>query len=706
MDSLASQWMRQYFEPKDYYIGVQEYGMLLLDFLRSPEGHRIKDTVKYLVVDEFQDLSKSQLDMVMEFYRGSSYILAIGDVAQNIYEWRGCHGHFLSSLSQRIPEMIEYRLTENRRCTPEIIDVGNACLRGVTHAANNRLMRPIRASLGIKPVLDTLSSKKRSMGSHVLRVIRHYATTFGYTYSDIAVIGRYKQPLFAVEETLTKYNRLEIDVVPFVASISVGEMEKNLRRKDGHTTLMTLHQAKGLEWKVVILILWDPGTINEEEVRLLYVGNTRARDRLHIISPNSKITHAFLERFRNIAELFDGPGGEPLLRETPKEDYRQPTDTKKRKTGVVELIRSLSCEQIQEMRKRELIPKTRGIVRASPGCRIRMYNPINDEFVERKDDEVPVLKVDDEVDGNGFQLEFGNFVDRYITRALWLRINKEDSPIEDIDTLYILKTVFLNHEEGLSCRKHGDALASLVANESSIDVLQDMVGASMEHMKSIYDVYHRMKSRSRDTGIDISELILKEGRPVMNQREICRLRDSYTNFQDRNLTAQKTVFYVFRVSLASVIMKGRKSLWYHPSAFNWFREKLNTKLLPCIRRFIDHVYANSAELHLKKMFEYDGISGEADLVTHNEVIDFKCSRRIHDFAWLGQVLAYMAMASALPEHPGLTRLSIFNPIVQTIWEYDCSTWNGRTAYIDHLAYIAADVVKDRLKETNNELTTN
>ncbi|PNG93954.1 DNA helicase II, partial [Tetrabaena socialis] len=65
MDSLANQWMRQYFQPPDYYLGVQEYGTMLLDYLKSPEGINIKEKVRYLIVDEFQDLSRTQLDTVM-----------------------------------------------------------------------------------------------------------------------------------------------------------------------------------------------------------------------------------------------------------------------------------------------------------------------------------------------------------------------------------------------------------------------------------------------------------------------------------------------------------------------------------------------------------------------------------------------------------------------------------------------------------------
>ncbi len=63
-------------------------------------------------------------------------------------------------------------------------------------------------------------------------------------------------------------------------------------------TLSTIHKAKGLEWKVVFIPMLSDNLfpsskvkINspayEEERRIFYVGITRAKDRLFLISPKS-----------------------------------------------------------------------------------------------------------------------------------------------------------------------------------------------------------------------------------------------------------------------------------------------------------------------------------------------------------------------------------------------------------------------------------
>ena len=64
-------------------------------------------------------------------------------------------------------------------------------------------------------------------------------------------------------------------------------------------SLMTLHSAKGTEFRAVLIVGMEDGTLPwfrslqdaealEEERRLFYVGMTRARDRLYLIASNRR----------------------------------------------------------------------------------------------------------------------------------------------------------------------------------------------------------------------------------------------------------------------------------------------------------------------------------------------------------------------------------------------------------------------------------
>jgi len=109
-----------------------------------------------------------------------------------------------------------------------------------------------------------------------------------------------------------------LEQVALVADLERGESGQP------SATLMTLHAAKGLEFRAVFMIgmeerlfphvraLDDPDGM-EEERRLCYVGMTRARERLYLL--NARRRHLFGQEQTNLASRF--------LREIPEECMQQ-----------------------------------------------------------------------------------------------------------------------------------------------------------------------------------------------------------------------------------------------------------------------------------------------------------------------------------------------------------------------------------------------
>ncbi len=100
------------------------------------------------------------------------------------------------------------------------------------------------------------------------------------TVVDVRAAGELLTPLA---------HRCGADLERFLAEISLGAETDALDPRAEAITLLTLHGAKGLEFDVVFLAgcergllpLWRPGPADAaEERRLLFVGMTRARDRL------------------------------------------------------------------------------------------------------------------------------------------------------------------------------------------------------------------------------------------------------------------------------------------------------------------------------------------------------------------------------------------------------------------------------------------
>jgi DNA helicase II / ATP-dependent DNA helicase PcrA len=116
----------------------------------------------------------------------------------------------------------------------------------------------------------------------------------------------------------TQYQSLEslLSELSLLSGID-GEEIAEPGKEDEKVILSTVHQAKGLEWKVVFLI-WcaegrfpspkatEEGNI-EEERRLFYVASTRAMDELYLCYPllvfDKQIGQIILKPSRFIAEL-------------------------------------------------------------------------------------------------------------------------------------------------------------------------------------------------------------------------------------------------------------------------------------------------------------------------------------------------------------------------------------------------------------------
>jgi DNA helicase-2/ATP-dependent DNA helicase PcrA len=122
---------------------------------------------------------------------------------------------------------------------------------------------------------------------------------------------------------------------PFLERVALVSDQDTLDSNYNVPTLLTLHAAKGLEFPVVFIVGLSDGTLPhvrsfddpesmQEERRLLYVGITRAKDRLFLILPLNRSAFGYSEpvdesRFlRDIPEdlIKDGPRSKKLSRGT------------------------------------------------------------------------------------------------------------------------------------------------------------------------------------------------------------------------------------------------------------------------------------------------------------------------------------------------------------------------------------------------------
>ncbi len=157
---------------------------------------------------------------------------------------------------------------------------------------------PVKKTTSIEPlfkVLQDLQGSKKELSDIVREVIEYYRPILKDKYDDYL---KREKDLEHFEYLATQYSKLEnflsdLALEPPDKSVE-GMYKKNV--KDECLTISTIHSAKGLEWDSVFIIGAVDGRFPsaysfnspeelDEELRLMYVATTRAKNNLYITYP-------------------------------------------------------------------------------------------------------------------------------------------------------------------------------------------------------------------------------------------------------------------------------------------------------------------------------------------------------------------------------------------------------------------------------------
>jgi DNA helicase-2/ATP-dependent DNA helicase PcrA len=160
------------------------------------------------------------------------------------------------------------------------------------------------AVFGFVQVMDRLQEAFDS-GASPSRMVDAAATESGYlleleTERTVEAEGRIEN-IRELQGVAAEFESRdpEGELTDFLESVSLVSEQDEYEEESGNVTLMTLHNAKGLEFPVVFIIGMEDGVFPhyrsmgdsaelEEERRLAYVGITRARERLYLCNAWSR----------------------------------------------------------------------------------------------------------------------------------------------------------------------------------------------------------------------------------------------------------------------------------------------------------------------------------------------------------------------------------------------------------------------------------
>ena len=196
---------------------------------------------RYIHVDEFQDTNKVQYEIVKLIAGEHGNIFVVGDDDQSIYGWRGAEIKNILNFDKEFPDAKVYKLVENYRSTPEILEAANKLIHYNTERHEKSLV-PIRKD-GAEVTYFTAYNDLQE-ADWVIDKIRFLMARYGYRKSDFAILVRATSLTRLFESALAKigmkyrvlggirfYDRKEIlDTLAYMRLISNNADNEALER--------------------------------------------------------------------------------------------------------------------------------------------------------------------------------------------------------------------------------------------------------------------------------------------------------------------------------------------------------------------------------------------------------------------------------------------------------------------------------------------
>ena len=169
-------------------------------FKEKPEVlEKYRKRYRYIMVDEFQDTSKIQYDLVYLLAKESRNICVVGDDDQSIYSWRGANYENIVQFEKDFPEVKEIKLEQNYRSTGTILDAANSIISHNTKRKKKNLWSKSGEGNPIELSYPDNEIKEAQFIAETITLLRMQDDL---SYGDFGILVRTNSLTTAIEDAL------------------------------------------------------------------------------------------------------------------------------------------------------------------------------------------------------------------------------------------------------------------------------------------------------------------------------------------------------------------------------------------------------------------------------------------------------------------------------------------------------------------------
>jgi DNA helicase-2/ATP-dependent DNA helicase PcrA len=190
---------KQLIDDRDYldYSSILEKAVLALQ-LDKGLRERIRARVRYVIVDEYQDVNPIQECIIKLLHDLGAYVCVVGDDDQTIYQWRGSDVRNILTFETRYPKPKQIRLEENFRSSQGIVETARDFISQNSERLD-KAMQPTDAQ-AYEPgdIVSLAFDDPDAEAQHIVSAIKSLrgiafkedGTKRGLAWSDIAILLR------------------------------------------------------------------------------------------------------------------------------------------------------------------------------------------------------------------------------------------------------------------------------------------------------------------------------------------------------------------------------------------------------------------------------------------------------------------------------------------------------------------------------------
>ena len=240
-----------------------------------------RNRFKYIMVDEYQDTSKAQYELIKILAKEHQNICVVGDDDQSIYGWRGADIRNILEFEKDYDDVHVVKLEQNYRSTQIILDEANTVISNNIERKRKRLWSEKKDGELIK---IQVAQDEIEESDFVADMIAKISREQNRSYKDFAVLYRANAQSRSVEDALNRsqipyniyggtkfYERKEIkDLIAYLRviqnpqdDISIKRIINVPRRGIGLRTIEKIEDRASLKQESIYSVLIDIETNSE-----------------------------------------------------------------------------------------------------------------------------------------------------------------------------------------------------------------------------------------------------------------------------------------------------------------------------------------------------------------------------------------------------------------------------------------------------------